>query len=228
MLNTDLHIHSIHSGHAYGTLYEIVEEAKSKELEVVGISDHGPAMAGSAPETHFFMGPRLPEFDVEVLWGCEANVLNVSGDTDLPDEKVNTLDYASVALHPYCGYEDKGRERNTEALIKAMDTPTIKFLSHPTHQHFPVNLEKLVESAVDEGIWLEINLSHLRSNADRIKEMVELAKTRGGRFIVNSDAHFLEEIGDDSPLEGIDLGLNDGDLINNQITRENVHDFLDE
>ena len=32
MLKRDFHIHSLHSGHAYGSIYEIIKEAKSKKM----------------------------------------------------------------------------------------------------------------------------------------------------------------------------------------------------
>ena len=226
MLKNDLHVHSIHSGHAYGTIYEIVEEAENKNMDIIGICDHGPAMEGSAPPTHFLMGSRLPDFDIKVLWGCEANILNGEGKTDLPYEKIERLDYASVSLHPYCGYRDLGKEKNTDALIQAMKHPKIKFLSHPTHQNFSVEMDRVIEAAVERDVWLEINLSYLEKNLDKIRDMIQTTKSLGGTFIINSDAHFLEEIGDDSVLEKIELDLDDGEVINKRINPKNVEEHL--
>ncbi|MFW5911910.1 MAG: PHP domain-containing protein [Candidatus Hadarchaeota archaeon] len=226
-MKTDLHIHSIHSGHAYGTLGEIVREAVEKDMDVIGISDHGPAMEGSATKVHFFMGPRIPNFDVEVLWGCEANVLNGEGETDLPQEREEDLDYAALALHLGCGYEDRGKEGNTKALLRAMDNPNIKFISHPANQHFPVDLVQVLEGAIERNIWLEINLSYLRhGDENRILEMIDLGKSLGGTFVVNSDAHFVQEIGDDQILEDVGLDLDELNVVNNDITPSNALEKL--
>ena len=40
----DLHMHTIASGHAYNTLYEMVAAAVKNGVRLVGISDHGPAV----------------------------------------------------------------------------------------------------------------------------------------------------------------------------------------
>lgn len=227
MLDTDLHIHTIHSGHAYGTLNEVVAEAERKDMEIIGISDHGPAMNGSAIEIHFLMGPRVPDFGIEVLWGCEANVLDEQGNTDLPDERLENLDFASVALHLGCGYEDLGKERNTEALLRAMENPKIRFVTHPAHQQLPVDVEKVVRGAVEKGVWLEINLSYLKKdNPERIANMVELGKSIGGTFIINSDAHFVQEVGHDRILEKVDLGLEDADVVNRRLDPDNIRDMM--
>ena len=42
----DLHTHTIVSGHAYNSLYEMVRSAADKGLTLYGCSDHTPAMPG--------------------------------------------------------------------------------------------------------------------------------------------------------------------------------------
>ena len=44
----DIHTHTTASGHAYNTIYEMAQSASRKGLALLGISDHGPAMEGSA------------------------------------------------------------------------------------------------------------------------------------------------------------------------------------
>ncbi|MBD3313930.1 PHP domain-containing protein, partial [Candidatus Woesearchaeota archaeon] len=60
MLKIDLHIHTVHSGHAYGTIYDIMKEAKAKGMEMIAITDHGPS-GGSVSHVHFRMAPRAPK-----------------------------------------------------------------------------------------------------------------------------------------------------------------------
>ncbi len=40
----DIHTHTVASGHAYNTIYEMAQSASRKGLALLGISDHGPAM----------------------------------------------------------------------------------------------------------------------------------------------------------------------------------------
>ena len=44
----DIHTHTTASGHAYNTIYEMAQSASRKGLALLGISDPGPAMEGSA------------------------------------------------------------------------------------------------------------------------------------------------------------------------------------
>ena len=43
----DLHTHTIVSGHAYNTRNEMLKAAKAKGIDVLGITEHAPAMPGS-------------------------------------------------------------------------------------------------------------------------------------------------------------------------------------
>ena len=45
----DIHTHTTASGHAFSTFKENLEEAAAKGLTAYGMSDHAPAMPGSAP-----------------------------------------------------------------------------------------------------------------------------------------------------------------------------------
>ena len=61
---TDLHVHTISSGHAYSTLQEIVLHAKNIGLPMVGISDHAPGMPGGAHLFHFLNMRILPKVKI--------------------------------------------------------------------------------------------------------------------------------------------------------------------
>ena len=49
----DMHTHTTASGHAFSTFKENVEEAAAKGLFALGMSDHAPAMPGSAHPIYF-------------------------------------------------------------------------------------------------------------------------------------------------------------------------------
>jgi histidinol phosphatase-like PHP family hydrolase len=52
---------------------------------------------------------------------------------------------------------------------------------------------------------------------ERMKKMIEMVKKAGKKVVVNSDAHFVHEIGDDSNLKkrAKELGLTEEMIINN-------------
>ena len=49
----DLHTHTIASGHAYNTLYEMATGAADNGLALYGCTEHAPAMP--APATNFIL-----------------------------------------------------------------------------------------------------------------------------------------------------------------------------
>ncbi|MEA3515527.1 MAG: PHP domain-containing protein [Nanoarchaeota archaeon] len=225
MLKIDLHIHSLHSGHAYGTIYDIIEEASKKNMKMIAITDHGPSFFGSAPETHFLMGARAPKEykDVKVLWGCEANIINGQGDLDLSDRVIKRLDIILAQMHLPTPYKDLDKEKNTDAIIRCFKKYPIHIFSHPNFISYDYDFEKVCETACENNILLELNLSTLgktRNNKTSfiyLKKMIEIARKHNQKIIINSDAHFLSEIGDDSILKEYweELDLSDDIIINN-------------
>ena len=117
MLKIDLHIHSINSGHGFGTFYEIAAEAYRKKMSMIAITDHGPAMAGTTSTISLWMGSRAPKslYGVRILWGCEANIIDVDGGLDVSPELQEKTDLLLVGLHAFCNYPDQGFEGNTIA-----------------------------------------------------------------------------------------------------------------
>ena len=53
----DLHTHTIASGHAYGTITEMVHAAALKNLPILGITEHAPSMPGSCGEMQLQCDP---------------------------------------------------------------------------------------------------------------------------------------------------------------------------
>ena len=101
--NLDIHTHSIASGHGSGdTLNDMAKAAKKSGLSFLGISDHGPSTPGSAKSSYFRGLSLAPKkrMGIDIIYGCECNILNEKGDLDLDDKVLSTLDYALVAMHP--------------------------------------------------------------------------------------------------------------------------------
>jgi putative hydrolase len=197
MLKIDFHIHSLHSGHAFGSLKEIIDQANKNFPRKYG--------------------------KINVLWGAELNVLNDNGEVDLPDYILESLDVVLLGFHQNCGYIDKGKKKNTLAFLKAMDNPFVKIIAHPTHNQYPCDLDKVFQGIMDKGLIPEINIARLRYFDDLsiFKKLIKAVKSRKKKLIANTDAHFLEDIGDDRVLKKYwdKLGLSK-DLILNYNKKE--------
>ena len=214
MLKIDLHIHSIASGHAFNTVYELAKAAQEKGLEMIGITDHGPAVLGGPTKLYFYVTRRVPKklFDVEVLMGCEANILDNNGLLDLPKEVLSMQAIVFAGLHKYTSYTGKSIEYNTQAILGAMKSPYVHAISHPCDTYyFPVDIEKIVKKASEYDVALEINCSRLKRFAhskeviEQTKTMIKQAHKHDVKMLISTDAHVASEIGDDSIIDQLNL-----------------------
>lgn len=149
----DVHTHTVASGHAYSTIIENAKEASNKGIKVLGVADHGPKMP-DGPHIFYFLNLEvLPRklYGVEILRGCEANIIDYEGNIDIPEKIANKLDYMIVSLHEPC-IKPGTIEENTNALIKAMDNKNIMIIGHPGNPNFPIDEEKVVLKAKEKNM----------------------------------------------------------------------------
>ncbi len=134
-LIADLHMHTLASGHAYGTIREMAQAAAEKYLDLIGITEHAPGIPGTVDPFYYNNLKVIPRelYGVKLLHGSEVNVLE-GGRLSLEEQYLSNLDYAIVGIHSPC-YADAGIERNTDALISCMKHEKVFFVSHPDDDH---------------------------------------------------------------------------------------------
>ncbi|KPJ63141.1 hypothetical protein AMJ44_14710 [candidate division WOR-1 bacterium DG_54_3] len=197
----DLHIHTISSGHAYSTIQEYVAQAKKIGLKAMAVTDHGPAMPGG-PHYYYFQNMRMiPEVmdGIRIYRGIEANVIDAEGSLDTPPPDFTRLDLVMVAMHPRCGYENGGEEKNTEVLLRSLEKyPEISVIAHPGNPKYPINAQKTVAAAKEKGVIIEINNSSFTSRAgswERCLEFAKEIKRQDWKIVIGSDAHISTMLG---------------------------------
>jgi len=216
----DMHMHSIMSGHAFGTLRELAAEAASKNLKLIGVTEHAPGIPGTCDPIYFrnlIDAPRMLS-GVEILHGSEVNLL-ADGQLSLDQRHLSCLDYAIVGIHGLC-YENAGVVKNTDNLLRAMADPKVRFVSHPDDGKFPLDYPALVAGAKALNVALELNNSSLRKPTlrpncvENYKTMIPLCMEMGVSIIVNTDAHDPGAVGDFTLARGLLSQLDiDEDLI---------------
>ena len=192
----DLHTHTVASGHAYNTIYEMAASAAKKGVALLGISEHGPNMVGASKTIYFNNFKMLPRelFGVKMLFGCELNILDRNGSVDLPERVLKKQDYTIASLHTIC-CPPTTREDHTRAYLKVMENPYVNIIGHPDDNAFPVDFEALVRGAKENHVLLEVNCNSLHPRCVRTgghenyRIMLDLCKKYGTHIIVNSDAH---------------------------------------
>lgn len=199
---SDLHIHSLASGDAFSTIYEIVNEARKKKLLSIGISEHGYKMPTSVKHEYYYRS-ALQHFkeikDLKVYVGVESSVVNSSGEVSIPNIICNGVDYLILSFHSFA-WEEKNKdiEINTFSLINCIiNQPNIKILGHLNERVFEINIEKIIPYLIKNNIALEINNGSLLKTGidDYFKNIIYKCRDAGIKFIVNSDAHYAKEVG---------------------------------
>lgn len=198
----DVHIHTTASGHAYSTFREVIDAAKKKNLELVGIADHAPSVPGAIHDFHFVNFKVIPRdaYGIKIAMGAELNIIDYSGSTDLAARMLKRLDFAIASLHREC-IETGSVAENTAALIGAMRNPHVVIIGHPDNPQFPADLDAVARAAADTGVLLEVNNSsylpggHRIGSADNAKLMLAACKKYGTKIIMGSDAHIELDVG---------------------------------
>jgi putative hydrolase len=231
-LVADLHVHTVASGHAYSTVLENARSAAEKGLELIAITDHGPAMPGG-PHPNYFSNLRvLPRtlFGVEILKGAEVNIIDADGGIDLSPRHLKYLDVVLAGFHGDC-YPSCSVEENTRTLVNAIAGGQVDIIVHPGNPAFQIDVVQVVKAAIEHNVLLEINNSSLLglSRKGSRENCILLANTAArlkAKVSLGSDAHFACLVGDLGA--GVQLtqeaGLADEQIIN--ISLEAIRDFL--
>lgn len=211
----DTHTHTIASGHAYNTMKEMIDAAIDKRLDVLCITDHGPAMPGSAHPFYFtnLRAIKKDEYPIgtgnvifgdavlKVINGMEANILDYTGRTDYEDigDDIQNLKYIIASFHKCCCPPGSVKQ-NTEAYVGAIKKPYVSVVGHIDDGSIPCDYETVVKAAKEYNVLVEVNNSSNAPNSFRLNspantlEYLALCKEYNVPVIMNSDAHFYDDI----------------------------------
>lgn len=226
----DYHMHSKYSGDSNNELEAIVQRAIELGLEEIAITDHGPSHNGyGIKKVEYWvlrreidhLNEKYPQ--IKVLLGLEANILGVDGEIDLDKDMLELNDWVNAGYHfgsnlkndykihldnILSKFSKKIRKRamntNTRAMINAMRNNKINMITHPGAKG-PIDIEAVAKVAAETGTMLEINNSHGHLTTEEIL----VAMRYPVKFVLNSDAHKIENIGkvDESISRVIESGL---------------------
>ncbi len=191
--DSDLHTHSLQFSDGLNTIDELVQMAGRLGLKKLAITDHSDAR----PYRRAAYRVILPRYgnvfnDVEVIFGIEGDLLNEDGDVCMTIQEKES-EFLVLSAHPDTYKGDP--EKITDAYAKAFERyhEQIQFVGHPGNYFRHTDMERLVKSANDFGLPLEVNtghLVHMGLNTENLDLMVALAD----QLVVNSDAHSLADM----------------------------------
>ena len=204
MFEFDPHLHCIASGHGTtDTITDLAKQAAKKHLNMIGLTDHGPATMHSGKVSYFRNLRYAPKnrCGVDILYGVELNILDQNGTVDLSDDILETLDYAIISMHTQ-NVKPGSVEENTFAYVNAMRHPKVKIIGHCDDVKFPVDYEALMVAAKHYGVVFEINNSSLGPDGYRgdtrenVKTILELCRKYNHPVVLSSDSHGKKHVGD--------------------------------
>ena len=193
----DLHMHTTATD-GRASLEEMAENARVMGYEYIAITDHSKAMA----MTFGLDEKRVVDFartvrrinetgnlGIHIFSGLECDILK-EGEMDIEWDSLAELDLVIGSVHSHMNLEPAAM---TDRLLRALECPWLTAMGHPTgrlllhRDPFVFDVERVLTEAARRGVWLEINSSPER--LDLSAPHVRLAKNKGAKFIVSTDAH---------------------------------------
>lgn len=199
-LIADLHTHTIASNHAFSTLFEMTEQAKSMGLLAIAVTDHAPGMP-DAPHPYYFgnivhLPDQLPN-GLFLLKGAEVNVINVQGELDLSEKARRRLDWVIVSLHQSC-LAPLSYEEATNLWLSMAETAYVDMIGHSEQQEFLYDYERVTKAFAKNNKVVELNANSAKvrpGNEENMRRLALCCKQNKTRISVNSDAHSIYDIG---------------------------------
>jgi DNA polymerase (family X) len=184
----DLHTHTHWSADGKSTLEEMVAAAAARGYEYYAITDHSHYMREGK------LARQLEEIDalrdrfpkLRILAGVEANI-RANGEVDVPEDELAQLDWVVASVH------QAPDSRPTERVLDAMDNPYVDVIGHLTGRRIrtrgprDVDVERVIEKALETGVFLEINGQPDRLDLRDVH--ARAAKEAGLKLVLDSDAH---------------------------------------
>ena len=218
-LTADYHTHTPYS-HGKNTVLENAIAAKDAGLKQIAITDHGfnHILFGLKRKKLSALRKEIEEAEVitgiKVQMGMESNVISVDGDTDMKFDDLDLFDiylcgihellrykkfsdFYNIMLKNYCAYKF-GRKPSvsvvnttTKAYINAVKRNPIDILTHINYKCY-CNLTEVAKCCADYGTYIEINTKKRHISSEELNAMANT----GVKFVINSDAHSADRVGD--------------------------------
>jgi DNA polymerase (family 10) len=200
-LKGDLHTHTTASD-GTATLLEMAEAARRLGHQYLAICDHSRSLAiagGLSAERLAMQATEIRKLnqsmgDFRVLRGTEVDILK-DGTLDFPDEVLAELDVVVASIHSHMHLDP---ESQTERLLKAIRNPHVDIIGHPTgrvlgrRDPYEFDFQRIVDACAETGTALEISASPARLDLSDIH--ARLARDRGVKLVINTDAHSTLEL----------------------------------
>ena len=224
ILTSDYHTHTVYS-HGKGQIIDNATVAKQKGLLEIGISDHGfshPAFGLTGrkiPKMKAECQKATEQTGVKILLGIESNIIGTDGTVDLKPNRYDDFDIFLAGIHKFVLYKfgtifslfipnfltDTFKvksvsksliKENTKTFINVIKNNPVDVITHLNFCCFADAVE-VAKAAADYGTFIELNAKKTHLSDEEINKMLDT----GVQFILNSDAHTPDRVGEISLVE---------------------------
>jgi len=192
-LRGDLHTHTTWSD-GKDSLEAMVEAAVERGYAYYAICDHSQRLRGDLLRKQSEQIDALDDAtkSLQILKGIEVNI-RPDGTLDVTDEELATRDWVVASVHSRFDHAP------VERIFAAMESPYVDCIGHLTNRKIgkrspsQVDIERVVEKALETGTFLEIN-----SQPDRL-DLTDVharaAREAGLKLVIDSDGHEVGALG---------------------------------
>lgn len=123
------------------------------------------------------------------------------GKLDFEDKILTGTEFCIASLHDIT-IRSGTVEKNTAAMIGALNNPFVDILGHIDDKKMPVVFEEVVSEAAKLNKLIEINNNSIlirKGSKERVEEVAHLCVQKNVRVCVSSDAHFDTMVGNVVP-----------------------------
>ena len=197
----DLQMHSTWSDGS-ATLEEMAKGARGRGYEYMAITDHSVSVRvanGLSDERFRKQWEQIEKLNDElspftILKAVEVEIRS-DGSLDFDRKFLDQFDIVGASLHQSFRQD---AAKLTERAVRALSHPSVDFLCHPTNRLIgrregnPIDLNKVIRTAKDNGKLLEIDGQPYRLDLDDI--WARKAMEEGVPIVIDSDAHSVGEL----------------------------------
>jgi DNA polymerase (family 10) len=194
----DLHTHTTWSD-GKDSLEDMVARAVEKDYAYYAVCDHAQRLRGDRLYEQAEAIDALNELvPVQLLKGIEVNI-RANGELDVAEEDLATRDWVVASVHH--GFD----KDPTPRVLAAMESPYVDCIGHVTNRKIgkrspaAVDLERVIEKALETGTFLEINSQPDRLDLSDVH--ARAAREAGVKVAVDSDGHSV------GALSYVELGV---------------------
>lgn len=198
----DFHMHTVASD-GRNSIEEMAEAAQQRGYNFLCITDHSESSVVANGQSPKRLAKQIEQIrkiaaglKAITLWaGAEVDI-GADGSLDFDDKLLAELDYVVASIHSGL---NSPREKVTMRTLKAMDSPYVSCIGHPTgrllgqREAMDLDIARVIEHAAQTHTALEINANPYRLDLKDVH--CKMAVEAGVKLAIGTDAHSTAGLG---------------------------------